>query len=527
MRLKIGAVPALGPVVAPLSALALALIGGAPAAAQDRSGEELLVEKCGGCHAETGTDTGAGLSRIAGQRKTAEGWLMTIVRMRQTQGLELTAEEQSALVFHLADTQGLAPAEAAPFRYALERDPSAVETTDEPLGSMCGRCHTFARTGLQRRTPEEWLMHMHFHVGQFPTVEYQALGRDRDWFELATDEIAPMLAEAYPLETPEWTAWTAAERTRPQGDWVVLTSIPGRGDAYGRLTVTGEGPTYDVTGELRLGDDTPLQVDGSMNLYTGYEWRADLDIGGERYRQVLAISEDGERLAGRQFRRDADSLGGPLTGVRADGPATILGTVPENAEPGLAMFQVVGTGLEQMHASGGEVAAMGANAFGSHVEASSDENAVVTLTAGDAEGAFVFYGAADRITVEPAFTIARVGGGSEVGPAPVPAEFEAIAWLNGPDGMPETGDDIRVGKVPATWSVTGANEIAQELDDAAFAGTMGEDGIFTPAVAGPNPERPFTTNNAGDLTVTGSALGLTGEAHLIVTVQRWIDPPIR
>ena len=51
--------------------------------------------------------------------------------------------------------------------------------------------------------------------------------------------------------------------------------------------------------------------------------------------------------------------------------------------------------------------------------------------------------------------------------------------------------------------------------------------IFTPAVAGPNPARRFSTNNAGDLTVTGTALGLTGEGHLIVTVQRWNDPPIR
>ena len=56
---------------------------------------------------------------------------------------------------------------------------------------------------------------------------------------------------------------------------------------------------------------------------------------------------------------------------------------------------------------------------------------------------------------------------------------------------------------------------------------MGEDGIFMPAEAGPNPERPFQTNNAGDLTVTGTALGKTATAHLIVTVQRWIDPPIR
>ncbi len=503
--------------------LALALAGGLPTGAQDRAGEALLAEKCGGCHSKTDD----GLSRIAGQRKTPEGWLMTIVRMRIAHDVELTPEEQSALVFHLADDQGLAPAEAAPFRYALERDPSAIETTGEPLASMCGRCHTFARVGLQRRTPEEWVEHMHFHVGQFPTVEYQALGRDRDWFRLAKDEIAPMLAEAYPLKTPEWTDWKDAEWPDPQGDWVVLTNIPGKGDAYGRLTVAGESSAYEVTGELRLEDDTPFEVSGSMNLYTGYEWRADLDIGGQRYRQVLALSEDGAKLEGRQFRRNADSLGARLTGVRADAPAMILGTVPANGDLEVTRVQVVGTGLGEMRADGGIVDAITPNAFGSHVEISSDEDAVVTLHAGDAEGRFVFFSGADRISVEPAFTIARVGGGSEVGPAPVPAEFRAVAWQNGPDALPDTEDDIRIGTVPATWSVTGFNEIAAELDDAAFAGSMGEDGIFTPAVAGPNPERPFSTNNAGDLTVTGTAQGLTGTAHLIVTVQRWNDPPIR
>jgi quinohemoprotein amine dehydrogenase len=65
------------------------------------------------------------------------------------------------------------------------------------------------------------------------------------------------------------------------------------------------------------------------------------------------------------------------------------------------------------------------------------------------------------------------------------------------------------------------------MADATFAGTMGLTGIFTPAVAGPNPERKFSTNNAGDLRVVAQAHGLTGAAHLIVTVQRFIDPPIR
>jgi quinohemoprotein amine dehydrogenase len=500
--------------------LALALAGTAPPAMSD---EALLADKCGSCH----TATDAGLSRIAGQRKTPEGWLMTIVRMRQVHGVEITNDEQAKLVMYLSETRGVAPSEAANFRYALERDPSAIETTEEPLGSMCGRCHTFARAGLQRRTPDEWLLHMHFHVGQFPTTEYQALGRDRDWFQLSVDEIAPMLATTYSFETDEWTAWQAAEKPQATGDWLVLTTLPGKGDAYGRLTIGGNASPYDLTGELRLADGTALAVSGSMNFYTGYEWRANLDIGGDAYRQVLAISEDGTSLAGRQFLRETDSLGGALTGVRAGSGPTILGIVPPNARGGSATVQVVGTGLDGLSAEGAALGAVEPNDFGASAELSAEADALVSLRADEAESTFAFYTGADRVVVEPAFTIARVGGGSNVGPLPVPAEFRAVAFWNGPDGMPGTDDDIRIGVVPAKWSVAGAHDAAVQMEDAKYAGTMGPDGIFMPALAGPNPERPFSTNNAGDLTITADALGKTGTARLIVTVQRFVDPPIR
>ena len=56
---------------------------------------------------------------------------------------------------------------------------------------------------------------------------------------------------------------------------------------------------------------------------------------------------------------------------------------------------------------------------------------------------------------------------------------------------------------------------------------MGENGLVTPAVAGPNPNRPFSTNNAGDLQVTATVGALSANARLIVTVQRFVDPPLR
>ncbi|MDW4497370.1 quinohemoprotein amine dehydrogenase subunit alpha [Sulfitobacter sp. D35] len=494
-------------------AAATALTGAAASA-----DEALLEASCGGCHAVTDS----GLSRIAGQRKTPEGWLMTIVRMRIAHDVDISEADQSALVSYLSDTQGMAPSETADWRYALQKDPAHVEQSEEPMASMCGRCHTVARAALQRRTADEWMTHMHFHVGQFPTIEYQALGRDREWFRIATEEIAPYLAETYPLETEAWSAWQAAEKPQVAGDWVVLTDLPEHGAVYGVLSVSGDASPYALSGSLTAQDGSSVDVGGQMNLYTGYEWRGSVTIDGTAYRQVLAVSEDGSRLEGRQFRTDDDSLGGMLSGAKAGGDPVLLGVVPEAAAPGTVTAQAVGVGLDDLGAGSTE-----ANAAGATVTLEGAAGEVATLAAGGDEATVAFFDAVDRLTVEPAFTIARVGGGSDVGPAPVPAQFKAIGWWNGPDGQPETEDDIRVGALDADWSVENHNEMAAQMEDAKFAGTIEANGIFMPAVAGPNPERPFSTNNAGDLKIVAEAGGQSGEAQLIVTVQRFIDPPIR
>ena len=502
------------------AAVAAWVVAPGPAARADKA---LLASACGACHNETD----AGLSRIAGQRKTPEGWLMTIVRMRIAHGLAIEPADQAALVAYLADTQGLAPSETTDWRYALEKDPAAIEAVEEPLASMCGRCHTMARVGLQRRTPEEWLLHMDFHVGQFPTVEYQALGRDRDWYETAKSEIAPMLAEAYPFDTEAWTAWQAADKPDVAGDWVVMVDIAPSGTAYGTLSVAGSASPYEVTGELTLADGSSAPVSGKMNLYTGYEWRANLKIGDETYRQVLAVSEDGTRLEGRQFLASTDSLGGPLSGAKAGAGPVILGVTPEAAAPGSVTAQVIGVGLDGLAIDGAEGTAT-ANAAGAEVSLDGAAGDVAMLTAGENSASVAFYDSIDRLTVEPDFTIARVGGGSDIGPAAVPAQFKAIGWWNGPDGEAETDDDVRVGVIDdASWSVVDRGELAEDMKDAEFAGSIDDSGVFSPAMAGPNPERPFSTNNAGDLTVVAEKDGKSGEAHLIVTVQRFIDPPIR
>src|SRR5206468_11110761 len=89
----------------------MAALAGIAAAQADTvpQGADLVRAYCSGCHREN-----AGrFERISSIRKTPEGWSMTLFRMRQVHGLSLEDGVRQSLIRFLADTQGLAPGEAA------------------------------------------------------------------------------------------------------------------------------------------------------------------------------------------------------------------------------------------------------------------------------------------------------------------------------------------------------------------------------------------------------------------------------
>lgn len=448
----------------------------APAVAEPP--DQLLRNTCSGCHQADGEGR---LSRIADQRKTPEGWAMTIERMADlhgivvsSQGLPLGSESaKRALVKYLADTQGLAPAETAGFRYALEQRLDEFEPVDADFKMMCGRCHSAARVVLQRRTLAEWQRLVHFHLGQYPSTEYSAGGRSLDWLPTALNETAPMLAEKYGLESAAWEKWKKAEKPDLAGSWRVEGHQPSKGAFSGTLKARRTGRdeyALDFSGAYARSGER-LSGAGRATVYTGYEWRATLTLGETKWQQVLAA---GER----------------------DGLLVLTGRMYEREHPEL----------------------------GIHLEAISERTPFVHAPAAGSNLR------TDRITVDPPYQVARVGDGG----GPIPKEyavFDAVAWSNGPDGKPETADDVRIGAVPARWRAEPWNELAREERDVEFAGVMDPStGVFTPGDAGPNPARKYGTNNAGNLkviaTVQDGERELTGEAQLIVTVQRWIHSPI-
>lgn len=522
------------PVGGGLLALAIALATQTAQAASEA--EQIIQNNCLACHTQEGDQQ---WSRISHQRKTPEGWLMTIARMQVMHGLKISDEDRRTLVKYLADRQGLAPSETEGARYALERRLNTSESFEsQNFTEMCARCHSGARVMLQRRPASEWEHLVHFHLGQWPTTEFQALARDRDWLDLALNEMVPELANTQPLDTAAWQAWQQQAEAPVEGDWTLAGHMPGKGAFHARMSVTpAEGEdqfTLTLAGEYA--DGSVLTGAGQAVLYTGYEWRANIEVDGQVMRQVFAL-QDGQ-LSGRMFLRDQDEVGADVVAARdAKGASQILALQPAYIKAGTeAEISIVGTGLSGMPVLGTgvdvvEVISESPDLIRVRARAAADASGVMSASVGNTDGGrFAIYDRIANVKVVPEFAVARIGGNGSSTPR-VEARFEAEAWAAGADGQAGTADDYRIGMVPANWSVAPFNEVAEADRDVHFSGRMNNaTGVFTPAAAGPNPERRMMTNNAGNLKVQARVQDgdqtLNAEGQMIVTVQRWNNPPI-
>lgn len=485
---------------------------------------------CSGCHRES---TPGHFDRISDLRKTPEGWEMTLFRMHQVHGVALDDGARADVLRYLTTVAGLAPAETAPARFALERRPNVPDLAlGDELQVMCGRCHSLARSALQRRDAGEWLKLAHTHVGQWPTLEYQQNSRDRFWWQSATTQIPAQLAALYPLDTAAWRAWKSHPHAAPAGRWIVWGHTPGRGDYHGTATIETRGPdAYQAHYALTYLDGTQVQGTSKAVVYTGYEWRGSATLGEADVREVFALSEDGTTLDGRWFVNGHAEEGGDWHAARAGGAPAVLAVLPRALRTGTATQMVlVGRGLAgtPVLGAGTSVASVQALPEGLRAEVTVAPDAATgsrSVSAGPARGAdaAVLYARIDRVVIEPAYGIARVGGGKV---APVGGQFEAVGYMD----LPGEKSGVRLGALPATWTVAPQNEQAKAAEDVKFAGEIDAHGRFLPAVAGPDPKRPFSGNNVGDLAVIGTVKdgerSLEGRAHLIVTVQRWNTPPI-
>jgi quinohemoprotein amine dehydrogenase len=543
-----------------------------PAALEEKPDEgipvtsDLVKRKCGSCHR---ADEKGRLTRISYRRTTPEGWEQTIKRMITLNNLAFEPAEARDVLRYLSDHHGLAPEEAKPAAFEVERRQIEYTYADKDTNELCTTCHSMGRVIWQRRTKAEWTLLLNMHRAIYPgtdTVFRRSAGRRPQPPQPGApppDNRHPMdkaiehLSSAFPLTSAEWAAWSATMRP-PQlaGRWALAGYQPGRGPVFGQVVVTQGDPnsgefTTETTFTYARGGQTVTRR-GRGLVYTGFQWRGRSSGEGTSFpvpnvstdwREVLSVDRDWRRAEGRWFTGAYNELGLDVRLHRVGADPVVLGTaesmiktgasrqelhlfganLPSTASPsdvnfgpGITVDRIVSATPTQMVVS---VSVAPTATIGRR-------SVIVSGATGDASVSV--YDTVDFLKVRPQSGIARLGAGAAF--QKQLQQFEAIAYTKGPDGKPETKDDVELGLVDALWTIEEFTATFND-DDKDFVGEIdAETGLFTPNVDGPNPKRKNNANNFGDVWVvaayprslgrdtTSNARPVKGRAHLLVTV---------
>ena len=528
--------------------------------------DKITIDKCSSCHK---ADDKGNLTRISWVRTTPEGWEEAIKRMVRNNGLTLSPEEARHIVMYLSKDHGLAPEETTDQRWYLEMRTVQEEAIPNPeIRIACASCHAFARPQTWRRTPTEWKLLENMHIGYFPVSENNSFhahtrpdgyGVLRASASAATplpkdpvDVALDYLGKNYNLHSAAWSNWHAsAEDPNLKGRWAVSATYPGKGKYFGFMTITpGDGPNLfnTETTLTRVADGTKTSYKGHSVIYTGYEWRGRSNTTGiGEVREVMTVSPDQGKIEGRWFwggyqefgfhvtaRRDSSDvavLGTDLTSIHDGSKQVAMKIIGDNFPKALTAADIdLGSGV---HVS--KIVSVKPTEVSLLVDV--DANAIsgsrrVSVKSGNAPACFAVYDKIDYIKISSESALAHLGGTSH--PKGY-IQFEVDGYNRGVDGASNTADDINLGPVAVKWSME--EFIARyNDDDKEFVGSLGADGLFTPAGEGPNPQRRFTTNNTGDVWVVAkyqdkdsTGAPLEARSYLVVTVpiyMKWDQPEI-
>jgi len=519
--------------------------------------DKITIEKCSTCHK---ADEKGDLTRISWIRTTPEGWEEAIKRMVKLNGLALSPGEARHIVTYLANDHGIAPDEALPYRWFLEKRQPFDEPMPGPEVRMaCASCHPLARPRTWHRSATEWGLLLNMHMGYFPGAERTsfrvALRDDSMGVHLPPNTPKPMkdpvdvaldyLKTTNGLHSAAWSNWRANMRDLDlKGRWTVAAYQPGKGRYYGFMTISpGETPdTFKTETTLtRVADGSKLVLPGQSVTYSGYEWRGRGKMQGTGdVRQVMTVAADQSSMEGRWFWGGYDEFGFNVTAHRDNHDVAILGTNVYSLHAGDKGVPFTLFGERFPAALSAADVGLGAGVHVSKIVSQKpteisllvDVDPVVvsgfrsvSVKSTIVPQAFSVYDKIDYIKVANDGSVARLGGGAhEKGYV----QFEAIAFNRGIDGLPNTADDVSLGPVTAKWST---EEFVSHYgdDDKEFIGSLDTNGLFTPAMEGPNPQRRFSTNNNGDIWVVGTYQDKTAKAYLVVAVplyMKWDQPEV-
>ena len=525
---------------------------------------QLVVDRCVSCHKK---DEKGRMTRISFERTTPEGWQQVIKRMIRLNGLTVTPEEARQIVKYLSNNHGLAPEEAKPAFYEAERRVVDEKLPDETLRATCIICHSLGRVLSQRRSREEWELLGNLHVGMFPVVTFQGFYRfpqppgappptDPDQRH-PLDKSIDYLAKNYPLTTPEWGAWRANMRApKLQGRWLVSANQIGRGQIYGEMVVEPTKVEDEFTTKLTLRyvkDGSIVTRTGRGIVYSGYSWRgrSTASDGKEpaENREAMFVSRDWATMEGRWFWGAYDEFGIDVTLRRISAEPLIAGVNPAGLKTKSTALQVHVYGANLPAEIKREEIDFGPGVTVKRVVSAKADDVVVEVDVADgaangyrdialrryfAQRAVAVFDKVDYVKVNPDAGMARVGG------VAFPKQFQqfgATAFNRGPDGKPQTPDDVSLGTADVEWSIDEFPATFDD-DDKDHVGVLDANGLFTPAVDGPNPKRKKGVNNYGDVWVVATykpkdaakdAQPLKARSYLVVTVPlyvRWDQPEV-
>ena len=533
---------------------------------------QLVISKCGGCHAR---DERGNLSRISWERATPEGWEEAIKRMGRLNGLRLSPDEARAILKYLATDHGLAPEEAKPVMYYAERRiQDETNIPNDNVRGACTYCHALARPLSWRRSAQDWEYLENLHVALYPQAdEAFRLGMNAGGFDeerhhrdpdapLPVTEAVAYLSKTAPLHTPEWAAWRARMRApKLTGRWLVSAYILGKGKYYGEMEVQAGTAEDEFTTRVTLKsikDGSTLTRTGHSVVYAGYAWRgrskgtpaanaAPNDLGTEA-REVLWFSPDQSSAEGRWFWGQYQEFGFDVKLRRPSADPTVVGvdrsalktgsqgnrvrliaeSLPAQVEPADLDFGAGVTVRRVVSHSATEIVAevdVASNAISGKRD--------IAFRRSVLPDAIAVYDRIDYIKVVPDTALARLGS------QPHPKgyqQFDVVAYNRGADGKVNTADDVDLGPIDVSWSVEEFYSMYGD-DDREFVGSLSDSGLFTPSSDGPNPQRKFSRNNYGDVWVVATAKNekdkdgrpLQGKSYLVVTVpayMQWDQPEV-
>ncbi|MEO8594854.1 MAG: quinohemoprotein amine dehydrogenase subunit alpha [Candidatus Solibacter sp.] len=543
--------------------------------------DQLTIAKCSGCHAK---DDKGNLTRISWIRTTPEGWQEAIKRMVRLNGLTLQPAEARSIVSYLSNSHGLAPEEAKPVMYMTEHRIQDEVIPNESVRSTCNNCHALGRPFQWHRTKTEWSLLADMHSALYPQADSAfrrngagrggAGGGGAEGGAAATVSAQPVslditidyLTKSYGLHTPEWAAWKARMRApKIAGKWLLSAHIPGKGNYSGEVTITPGATEDEFKTAVRMQPVTggpAITRSGTGLVYTGYSWRgrskgtagaaapAPDDLSREM-REALWIAPDQTSAEGRWFWGEYSEFGVDVKLRRASAEPQLLSLDRSALKTGSAAqrLRIIGNSLPAAIKPADLELGTGV-AVKSIVSHTATEIVATVDVAADAvpgkrdlslgiatlEKAITLYDKVDYIKVTPEASMARLGGDeNDVHPRGY-QQFEAVGWHRGADGKPRTADDFEIGPVEVSWSLEEFMAVMGD-DDKEFVGSLGTDGLFTPNIDGPNPQRKFGRNNYGDVWAAATAKTekdkdgkpLVGRSYLVVTVPtyiRWDQPEV-